>query len=155
MIGLSGCSKAAVAPAPVAVVVVAVTTNASRETLVTLSLTNNLATSVLVGVRSIIHQTNGAWFTNFGMQPRFVGVAGVGSEDSDVTLAAGTGRALALSPLKVSGPYQVELICFPARTGLAGVVDDTGDKLQEFKDGVRHESFLGESVFIQTPVINQ
>lgn len=148
-----GCSKAK-APAPVITVRLAtVTTNASGDVLVQLSITNQSASAVLVGVRSTVYRAQNLWITNFDIRPRFVGVAGLGSAASDVTLAAGAGVTAALSPLQVPRPFQLEFVCFPSRTGVAGVVDDTKDKFEQFKDGSRHESYLGDSFFVLSPLI--
>jgi hypothetical protein len=150
--GLVGCSKA---KAPVITVRLAtVTTNASGDVLVQLSITNQSASAVLVGVRSAIYRAQDSWITNFDIRPRFVGMAGPGSAASDVTLAAGDGVTAALSPIQVPRPFLLEFVCFPSRTGIPGVVDDTKDKLAQFKDGSPHESYLGDSFFVLSPLID-
>ena len=151
---LLGCSKQK-APAPVMTVrLAAVTTNLSGEVLVQLSITNQSASAVLVGVRSTIYRAQGSWITNFDIRPRFVGVAGTGSEASVVTLASGVEITAALSPLRVPHPFQLEFVCFPGRSGITGIVDKTKDKFEQFKDGSPHESYLGDSFFVLSPVID-
>ena len=151
---LLGCSKAK-APAPAITVRLAmVTTNTNGDVLVQLSITNQSASAVLVGVRSAVYRAHDSWITNFDIRPRFVGLAGPGSAASDVTLAAGDGVTAALSPLQVPRPFQLEFVCFRSRTGIAGVVDDTKDKFAQFKDGALHESHLGDSFFVLSPLID-
>ena len=73
---LVGCSKVA-APAPaMAVSMATVTTNITGESQVQLNLTNTSARAVLVGVRSVIYQADGAMVTNFGDQRSFCGSDG-------------------------------------------------------------------------------
>jgi hypothetical protein len=149
-----GCSKLK-APLPVvAVGLVTVTTNADGEVLVQLSLTNHSASAILVGVRSAVHQAQGLWKTNFDIRPRFVGLAGPGSEASDVTLAAGDGITAALSPFRVPPPFRLEFVCFPSRLGVDGMVDKAKDKINEFRDGSARESYLGGSFFVLSPLID-
>lgn len=151
---LLGCFKAK-PPEPVPTVRLAtVTTNSIGEILVQLNITNQSASAVLVGVRSIIYQDKSSWNTNFNISPRFVGLAGTGSEASDVTLASGKGITAMLSPLRVPHPFQLELICFPSRSGIIGMVDKTKDKFEQLKDGSTHESFLGDSFFVLSPLID-
>jgi len=151
---LLGCSKPK-APLPVvAVRLVTVTTNASGEVLVQLSLTNHSASAILVGVRCAIHQAQGSRTTNFDIRPRFVGLAGPGSEASDVTLAAGSGITAALSPFHVPSPFRLEFVCFPSRLGIEGIVDKAKDKINEFRDGSPRESYLGGSFFVLSPLID-
>jgi len=83
----------------------------------------------------------------------FVGLAGVGSVASDVTLAAGVGMTVTLSPIKASGPFRLELVCFPQRKGLQGVADTANDKFQTWKNSSTHESHLGASFYLVTPII--
>jgi len=151
---LLGCSKAKV-PAPVITVRLAtVTTNASGDVLVQLSITNQSASAVLVGVRSAVYRTQDSWITNFDIHPLFVGMAGPGSMASDVTLAAGNGISAALQPLQMAHPFQIEFVCFPSRSGIAGMADKTKDKFEQFKDGSTHKSYLGDSFFVLSPVID-
>jgi len=151
---LLGCSKAK-APAPaITVQLAAVTTNAGGDVLVQLSITNQSASAVLVGVRSAVYRAQDSWITNFDIRPRFVGLAGPGSAASDVTLAAGDGVTAALSPLQVPQPFQLEFVFFPSRSGIVGTVDKAKDKVEEFKDASPHESYLGDSFFLLSPLID-
>jgi hypothetical protein len=151
---LLGCSKSTPPVSAVAVNVAAVGTNAAGDVLVQLSVTNHSARPVLVGVRSTIHQAQSIWVTNFNIRPVFVGVDGPGSQASDVTLAARQGITAALSPVQVSTPFRIELVCFPSRSGLPGTVDDAKDKIEEFKDGSQHVSYLRDSFYVVSPLIN-
>lgn len=151
---LPGCSKAK-GPAPaIAVRLATGTTKAGDDVLVQLSITNQSASAVLVGFRSAVHRAQDTWVTNFDIRPRFVGMAGPGSTASAVTLAAREGVIAAWSPLQVPRPFQLEPVCFPSRTGIAGVVDDTQDRLVQFKDGSPRESYLGRSFFVSSPWID-
>jgi hypothetical protein len=151
---LLGCSKAKAPPPVITVRLATVTTNAGGDVMVQLSITNQSASAVLVGVRSAVYRAQDSWVTNFDIRPLFVGVTGPGSAASDVTLAAGDGVTAALSPIQVARPFQLEFVCFPSRTGVGGVVDDTKDKFEQFKDGSPHESFLGDSFFVLSPLID-
>jgi len=151
---LRGCTNAKT-PAPIlAVSVPNVATNSNGVTL-TLHLTNSSSKALLVSVRSVIHQTNGNWFTNFGAQPMFSGLADPGSQASDVTLAPGSWLVTSLSPITVPGAFQIEFVCFPSREGLTGIGDRSEDKIRGMVDGTSHESFLGESFFVTSPVVNR
>ena len=151
---LLGCSKTK-APTPIIKVRLAtVTTNSIGEILVQLNIANQSASTVLVGVRSAIYQDKGSWNTNFNIRPRFVGLAGTGSEASDVSLASGNEVTAMLSPLRVPHPFQLEFICFPSRSGFTGMVDKTKDKFEQLKDGSTHESYLGDSFFVLSPLID-
>jgi hypothetical protein len=151
---LLGCSKEkATAPVPT-VQLATVTTNSIGEILVQLNITNQSASAVLISVRSAIYQDKGSWNTNFNIHPRFVGLAGAGSEASDVSLASGNGITAMLSPLRVPHPFHLEFVCFPSRSGIIGMVDKTKDKFEQLKDGSTHESFLGDSFFVLSPLID-
>ena len=151
---LLGCSKEkATAPVPT-VQLATVTTNSIGEILVQLNITNHSASAVLIGVRSVIYQDKGSWNTNFNIHPRFIGLAGAGSEASDVSLASGNGITAMLSPLRVPHPFHLEFVCFPSRSGIIGMVDKTKDKFEQLKDGSTHESFLGDSFFVLSPLID-
>ncbi len=151
---LPGCAKVKASPAILEVRLAGVRTNAGGEVLVQLNLTNNSASVLLVGVRSAVYREQASWITNFGIRPLFVGVAGPGSAASDVALNPGTGLTVALSPLEVRHPFQLELLCFRTRSGIAGMVDDAKDKVAEINDGNPHETYLGGSSLVLSPVIN-
>ena len=151
---LVGCSKGPAGAAPsVLLGVVSAQSNPGGAAVVQLSLTNTTARSILVGGRSVIEQKQGVWATNYSRVPMFVGLSGAGSIASDLTLGAGAGMTVTLSPVKVSGPFRLEFVCFPQRKGLAGVTDTATDKLQTWKDGSQHESYLGASFFLVSPLI--
>ncbi len=150
---LVGCSKANV-PAPVTVRMATVTTNAGGDVLVQLSITNESATAVHLGVRSAIYRAQDSWITNFNIRPLITDVARPRYTASDVTLAAGDGVTVELSPFKVPRPFQLEFVCFPGRTGVAGVVDKTKDKIDQFKDGSGGQRLLGDSFFVLSPLID-
>ena len=151
---LLGCSKTN-APAPgVSVGVVMVGTNVSGEVMVRADFTNGFSRPVLVGLRSIVQQqTNGAWVTNFNLLPQFLGLYGPGSQSSDAYLAAKGTVSTALSPLRVAPPFRLEFVCFPARSGIAGVWDHIVDKAAGWKDGGQHQTYRGEGFFVLSPEI--
>lgn len=151
---LVGCSKRPAAPVPLVLLgLVSAQTNAGGAVVVQLSLTNTTARSILVGARSVIEQQQGGWATNYSTAPMFVGLAGGGSMASDLTLGAGAGITVTLSPVNVSGPFRLEFVCFPQQKGLPGIADAASDKLQTWKDGSQHESHLGASFFLISPLI--
>ncbi len=129
-------------------------TNAAGEVLVQLGLTNRSARAMVVSVRSAIYAVQGTWTTNFNIHPLFVGLAGSGSQASDVSLVVGQGITVALAPVQVSGPFHIELVCFPSREGIAGTVDKAKDKIDEVKDGSHHQSYLGDSFYVVSPLID-
>jgi hypothetical protein len=152
---LVGCSKAkAPATAPVTVQLATVITNASGDVLVQLSITNESTSAVLIGVRSAIYRTQDSWMTNFNVHPLITDVARPRYTATEVTLAAGNGVTVKVSPLKVPQPFQLEFVCFPGRTGIDGLVDKTKDKLEQLKDGSQTQSLLGESFFVLSPLID-
>jgi len=122
--------------------------------MVQLSITNKSASAILMEVRSAVYRTEERWVTNFDVRPRFVGMSGPGSEASNLSLAAGAGITVALSPVRVAPPFRIEFVCFPSRRGVAGLVDETRNKVEKFKDGSEHERYLGESFFVLSPVIS-
>jgi hypothetical protein len=150
---LLGCSSKKPAAPPLTVSLTAVSTNANGEVLVQLGITNLSRTRILVGVRSAIYRVEGSWTTNFSRSARFVGLAGPGSEASDVSLADGEGIKATLRTLSVPVPFHLEFVCFPSREGVGGVLDAARDKAEAFKDGSTHESYLGESFMVLSPVI--
>ncbi len=152
--GLLGCSKATPPVPAMSVNVATVGTNAVGEVLVQLNLTNRSARGVVVSARSAIYAAQGTWITNFNIHPLFVGLAGPGSQASDVSLLAGQGITAALAPVQVSGPFQIEWVCFPSRAGIAGTVDKAQDKIVDSKDGSQHKSYLGESFYVVSPSID-
>jgi hypothetical protein len=151
---LAGCSNGPAGLAPsVLLRVVSVQRNAEGKAVVQLSLTNTTTRSILVGGRSVIEQKQGVEATNYSNVPVFVGLAGAGSMASDLTLGPRVGMSATLSPVKVSGPFRLEFVCFPRRKGLPGVADRVKDKLQTWTDGSQHESHRGESFFLVSPLI--
>jgi hypothetical protein len=72
---------------------------------------------------------------------------------SDMALGAGVGTIVTLSPVKASGRFQLEFVCFPQRAGVSGLADSAKDKFQNWKDGSQHDSYLGVSLFVSTPII--
>jgi hypothetical protein len=150
---LTGCSTRSVAPAPtVSAGVVNAKTNAHGEMIVQLSISNAMPRSVFLGVRSVIHHSEGGWLTNYSDRPRFVGLDGPGSVASDLTLGARIGTIITLSPMKVTEPFRLEFVCFPQRVGVAGMADKANDKFRTWKEGSPHEGFLGKSFYVVTPI---
>ena len=152
---LMGCTEGSVnRPSPVVLGVVSIQTNSSGAANVRLAVTNTTERSVLVGVRSLIQERKGVWTTNYSDLPMFIGQAGPGSVASDLMLNARTGTIVTLSPVRASGRFRLEIVCFPQRAGVAGLVDSAEDKFHRWKDGSQHDSYLGASFLVSTPVIN-
>lgn len=151
---LAGCSKGPVGMASSVVIrVVSAEINAKGAAVLQLSFTNTTSHSILVGARSVIETKQGVETTNYSSVPMFVGLAGTASVASDLTLGAGNGMVVALSPVNVSGAFRLEFVCFPQRKGLPGVVDTATDKVQTWTDGSQHENHLGASFFLVSPLI--
>lgn len=149
---LLGCSKRN-APAPgVSAGLVAVGTTADGQVKVMANFTNGFSHPVLVSLRSMVMQTNGLWVTNFSLAP-FMGLVGPNSFSSDAHLSAQGTLSAALSPQRITVPFRLEFVCFPARSGLAGVWDVLTDKAAGWKDGGQHRTYRGESFVIASPVI--
>ncbi len=79
--------------------------------------------------------------------------AGPGRRVCPLTLAAGDGITAALSPIQMLHRFQIEFVCFPSRLGVPGMVDRAKDKVEELRDGSQHESYVGDSFFVLSPVI--
>lgn len=112
-----------------------------------LLVTNRTSIGALVDERAIKRIDRAGWHTNYNLSARVsVAFASMNS------LSPGEGFIAEVPfPKQTNDTWKLEMVVFPKRTGVGGLVD----KASEFKSGTELNSFMGDSYYIESPPLRR